>query len=561
MWLSQAESPELLSLFHTLLQGSRLTAKESSMKADTAPQVLPTDQYNNVLVANLHPPEWRNPEPSGRYDIVVIGAGTAGLVTAAGAAGLGARVALVEKYLFGGDCLNVGCVPSKCIIRSSRAAADIRAAAGFGVNLADTVEVNFPAVMERMRRLRSGISYHDSVQRFQGLGVDVFLGEAQFIGPDSVVVGDKALHFREAAIATGARAVELPIEGLREAGYLTNETVFSLTQRPGRLAVIGGGPLGSELAQAFHRLGSQVFIFQGPDHLLNREDEDAAEILQKTFLREGIELILKTRPTKVTLTQQGKQISYERGGKLESLIVDEILLGLGRAPNVEGLNLEAAGVEYDSKDGVKVNDFLQTTNPRIYAAGDICLQYKFTHMADAAARIVIQNALFMGRKRLSTLHIPWCTYTDPEIAHVGMYERDAQERGIPLDTFVRPMKEVDRAITDGEEEGFVKVHVKRGTDKILGATIVARHAGEMISEISLAMVGGLGLKTMANVIHPYPTQAEAIRQVADEYNRSRLTPFAKSVLRWWLAVRRWNFMEKLKNIGHGSATGPQGLEA
>ncbi len=202
------------------------------MKADTAPQVLPMDQYNSVLVANLHPPEWRNPEPSGRYDLVVIGAGTAGLVTAAGAAGLGARVALVEKYLFGGDCLNVGCVPSKCIIRSSRAAGDIRAAAGFGVNLTDTVEVNFPAVMERMRRLRSAISHHDSVKRFQDLGVDVFLGQAQFTGPDSVVVGDKALHFIKAAIATGARAVELPIEGLREAGYLTNETVFSLTERP-----------------------------------------------------------------------------------------------------------------------------------------------------------------------------------------------------------------------------------------------------------------------------------------------------------------------------------------
>jgi len=516
------------------------------MKADTAPQVLPMDQYNSVLVANLHQPEWTNPQPSGRYDLVVIGAGTAGLVTAAGAAGLGARVALVEKHLLGGDCLNVGCVPSKCIIRSSRAAADIRAGAGFGVYPAEAVEVNFPAVMERMRRLRSGISYHDSVKRFQNLGVDVFLGVAQFTGPDSVVVGDKALRFNKAAIATGARAVELPIEGLKEAGYLTNETVFSLTERPKRLAVIGGGPLGSELAQAFHRLGSQVFIFQGPDHLLNREDADAAEILQRAFLKEGIEIILKTRPTKVTSTPQGKLITHERDGKLENLIVDEILLGVGRAPNVEGLDLEAAGVQYDSKDGVKVNDYLQTTNPRIYAAGDICLQYKFTHTADATARIVIANALFMGRKKLSALHIPWCTYTDPEIAHVGMYERDAQERDIPLDTFMRPLKEVDRAITDGEEEGFVKVHVKRGTDKILGATIVARHAGDMISEISLAMVGGLGLKTIANVIHPYPTQAEAIRQVADEYNRTRLTPFAKSVLRLWLAARRWNFREKLK---------------
>ena len=287
------------------------------MKADTAPQVLPMDQYNSILVANLHPPEWKNPNLRGRYNLVVVGAGTAGLVTAAGAAGLGARVALIEKHLLGGDCLNVGCVPSKCLIRSSRAAADARAAAGFGVHLTAAVEADFPAVMERMRRLRSGISYHDSVKRFQDLGVDVFLGEAQFTGPDSVMVGGRTLHFSKAVIATGARAVELPIDGLREAGYLTNETVFSLTERPRRLAVIGGGPLGSELAQAFHRLGSEVFIFQGPDHLLNREDADAAEILQRAFLKEGIELILKTRPTKVTLTQQGKLITYERDGQIE----------------------------------------------------------------------------------------------------------------------------------------------------------------------------------------------------------------------------------------------------
>jgi pyruvate/2-oxoglutarate dehydrogenase complex dihydrolipoamide dehydrogenase (E3) component len=515
------------------------------MKADIAPQVPPMDEYNSLLVANLHPAEWKNPKPSGRYNVVVVGAGTAGLVTAAGAAGLGAKVALIEKHLFGGDCLNVGCVPSKCLIRSSRAAADA-GAAGFGVHSTAAVQVDFPAVMERMRRLRSGMSSHDSVKRFQGLGVDVFLGEAQFTGPDSVMVDGETLRFSKAVIATGARAVELPIDGLREAGYLTNETVFSLTELPGRFAVIGGGPLGAELAQAFHRLGSKVYIFQGPDHLLNREDADAAEILQSAFLREGIEIIVKTRPTKVTLTPQGKLITYERDGQTETLTVDEILLGVGRAPNVEGLGLEAAGVEYNGKDGVKVDDCLQTTNPRIYAAGDICLQYKFTHMADATARIVLQNALFKGRKKLSALYIPWCTYTDPEIAHVGMYERDASAKGIAVDTFVRRFEEVDRAIADGEEDGFVKVHVKRGTDKILGATIVARHAGEMISEISLAMVGGLGLGTIANVIHPYPTQAEAIKQVADQYNRTRLTPFVKLILRSWLSVHRSSFMEKLR---------------
>jgi len=517
------------------------------METDSMPKVLPMDQYNKILVDNVHPPEWKNPEPSDRYNLVVIGAGTAGLVTAAGAAGLGARVALVEKHLLGGDCLNVGCVPSKCIIRSSRAAADVRAAAQFGVLLTAGADVDFPAVMERMRRLRSGISTLDSVRRFRDLGVDVFLGEAQFTGQDAITAGGKTLRFSKAAIATGARAVELPIEGLREAGYLTNETVFSLTERPKRLAVIGGGPVGSELAQAFHRLGSKVFVFQMSDHLLDREDSDAAEILRKTFLREGIELLLKTRPTTISITEQGKQITYEQDGRVGSVVVDEIFLGVGRAPNVEGLNLEAAGVEYDKRNGVIVNDYLQTTNPRVYAAGDICLQYKFTHMADATARIVIQNALFQGRKKLSALTIPWCTYTDPEIAHVGLYERDALDKGIPVDTFIKNLKEVDRAIADGEEDGFVKVHVKRGTDKIVGATIVARHAGEMINEISLAMVGGLGLKTLANVIHPYPTQAEAIRQVADAYSRTRLTPLVKTVLKFWLAVSRSNFLEKLKD--------------
>jgi pyruvate/2-oxoglutarate dehydrogenase complex dihydrolipoamide dehydrogenase (E3) component len=520
--------------------------EEVSMKTDSMPGVLPLDQYNKTLVDNGHPPDWQNPEPADRYNLVVIGAGTAGLVTAAGATGLGARVALVEKHLLGGDCLNVGCVPSKCIIRSSRAAADVRAAAQFGVIVPGEVDVDFSAVMQRMRRLRAGISTHDSVRRFHNLGVDVFLGEAQFTGPDAVVVGGKTLRFSKAAITAGARAAGLPIEGLREAGYLTNETVFSLTERPKRLAVIGGGPLGSELAQAFHRLGSKVFVFQKNDHLLGREDGDAAEILRKAFLRDGIELLLKTRPTGISLTDQGKLITYEQDGSIGTVLVDEILLGVGRAPNVEGLNLEAAGVDYDQENGVIVNDYLQTTNPRIYAAGDICLRYKFTHTADAAARIVIQNALFQGRKKLSALTIPWCTYTDPEIAHVGLYEGDALDRGIPVDTFIKNLKEVDRAITDGEEDGFVKVHVKRGTDKIVGATIVARHAGEMINEISLAMAGGLGLKTIANVIHPYPTQAEAIKQLADAYNRTRLTPLVRTLLKLWLAVGRSNFLEKLK---------------
>jgi pyruvate/2-oxoglutarate dehydrogenase complex dihydrolipoamide dehydrogenase (E3) component len=285
-------------------------------------------------------------------------------------------------------------------------------------------------------------------------------------------------------------------------------------------------------------LGCEVTLFHNASHILNREDEDAAEILQRSFIRDGIRLVLNCKTKRVEKKNGTKVIHIECGGKEEEIAVDEILAGAGRAPNVEGLNLEAVGVKYDKREGIEVNEHLQTTNPRIYAAGDICLKYKFTHTADATARMVIQNALFLGRKRQSALTIPWCTYTDPEIAHVGMYERDAQEKGIAVDTFIRPLDDVDRAIADGEEEGFVKIHVRKGTDKILGATIVARHAGEMLSEITLAIVGNVGLGTLANVIHTYPTQAEAIKQVADAYNRTRLPPFFKGMLTEWLAWRR-----------------------
>ena len=502
------------------------------------PAVLPHDIHNEALVSNVHPADWKNPEPASRYNLVVIGAGTAGLVTAAGAAGLGAKVALVERHLLGGDCLNVGCVPSKCIIRSSRVVADLREANQFGIRVPKGMEVDFRAVMERMRSIRARISAHDSARRFKDLGVDLFLGEGKFSGPDTLEVDGKTLRFKKAVIATGTRPVHPSIEGISETGFLTNETIFSLTERPQRLAVIGGGPIGCELAQAFRRLGCEVTLFHNAPHILNREDSDAADILQRSFVRDGIRLVLNCKTKRVEKKNGSKVIHVECGRKEDEISVDEIMAGAGRAPNVEGLNLEAVGVKYDQREGVQVNEYLQTTNPRIYAAGDICLKYKFTHTADATARMVIQNALFLGRKKQSALTIPWCTYTDPEIAHVGMYERDAQEKGIAVDTFIRPLNDVDRAIADGEEEGFVKIHVRKGTDEILGATIVARHAGEMLSEITLAMVGHLGLGTLSKVIHPYPTQAEAIKQAADAYNRTRLTPFVKGLFTRWLSWTR-----------------------
>ncbi|MHC5053295.1 MAG: mercuric reductase [Planctomycetota bacterium] len=501
------------------------------------PSISPMDEHNRRLVSNVRPPDWRNPEPKGRYDLVVIGAGTAGLVTAAGAATLGADVALVERDLLGGDCLNVGCVPSKALIRSARAAADVRDAAGFGVR-AGPPEVDFAAVMERVRRLRADISPHDSAERLRGLGVDVFLGSAAFLSRDTIGVEGVELRFARAVIATGARAAQPPIPGLAGAGVLTNETVFNLTERPARLAVLGAGPLGCELAQAFARLGSEVTMVQRSPHAMTREDPDAVAIVEAAFAREGIRLLTNSVVSRLSVSGGTNTVHIERGIEELSVEADEVLLGLGRAPNVSGLGLENAGVSYDEREGIRVDDHLRTTNRRIWAAGDCCMRDKFTHAADAAARIVIRNALFGGRRRLSALTIPWCTYTDPEVAHVGVPHSEIAGDGVAVDTFERKLADVDRAVCDGEAEGFVKIRVKKGTDRIVGATIVARHAGEMIGEVALAMAAGVGLGAISEVVHPYPTQAEAIRHCADAYNRTRLTPFVRRTLDLVRAIRR-----------------------
>ncbi|NNM87260.1 MAG: mercuric reductase [Phycisphaerae bacterium] len=510
---------------------------DSSTIVKDIPALAPWDTHNQLLAANVHPLDWANPTPKPRYDLVVIGAGTAGLVSAAGAAGLGANVALIEKDLMGGDCLNVGCVPSKALIRAARACAGARDGSEFGIARDTPVHLDFPAIMERMRKLRSNISGHDSAARFRSLGIDVFLGSASFSGPDSVVVDGRQLNFRKAVIATGARADELPLPGIREAGYLTNENVFSLTTLPQRLAVIGAGPMGCELAQAFARFGSMVTLLKQEKELLPREDRDAAAEVERALLRDGVQLnCCKIKGISREGTE--KIIALECPDQSGSLRVDEILIGVGRAPNVDGLNLEAAGIQYDRRSGVKVDDQLRTTNRRIFAAGDICFPYKFTHTADVMARIVIQNALFWGRKKTSSLIIPWCTYTDPEVAHVGLYPEEAAKRGIAINTINIPMVEVDRALLDSQSRGFLKVHLAPKTGRILGATLVASHAGDMISELTLAMTAGISLDRIATVIHPYPTQAAIIKQAADAYNRQRLTPRVKKLLGAILKIGR-----------------------
>jgi pyruvate/2-oxoglutarate dehydrogenase complex dihydrolipoamide dehydrogenase (E3) component len=500
--------------------------------------LLPNDEHNQALVANVHPSNWVNPEPTGRYNIVVIGAGTAGLITAVIAASLGAKVALIERHLMGGDCLNVGCVPSKGVIRAARAWADLRQATAFGLHIPAGVKYDFGAVMARMRKLRARISFNDSVHRYAKLGVDVYIGRGRFTGDTTIQVegpaGNRILTFAKAAICTGARASAPPIQGLKEAGCLTNETVFSLTELPQRIGVIGAGPIGCELAQSFARFGSQVHLIEAQHGIMPNEDRDAAEVVKQQMLRDGVKLLCCGKNLTISKTDGGKRLTVDSHGQQYDITVDEILVGVGRTANVDGLGLEAVGVEYD-KNGVKVNGRLQTTNSRIFAAGDICSRYKFTHAADAMAQIVIQNALFphplgLGYASVESLIMPWCTFTEPEVAHVGLYEKDAKEKGLEVETYTYKLDEVDRAILDGEDEGFARIHIQKGTDKIVGATIVAAHAGEMINEFSVLMKAGLGAKIIAGTIHPYPTQAEVNKKVVNLWRKAHFTPRTKNLL-------------------------------
>jgi pyruvate/2-oxoglutarate dehydrogenase complex dihydrolipoamide dehydrogenase (E3) component/uncharacterized membrane protein YdjX (TVP38/TMEM64 family) len=501
--------------------------------------VLIDDKHDKQLVENCHPSRWTNPVPSGKYNLVIIGAGTAGLVTAAGAAALGARVALIERNLMGGDCLNVGCVPSKALIRAARAAYDAGNGQQFGVQLACEPRVAFAAAMARMRRLRADISMHDSAERFRSLGVDVYIGHGRFLGPSAVEVDGRRLEFDRAVIATGARPAQLPVPGLAEAGYYTNETIFTLTELPRRIAVIGAGPIGCELAQAFARFGSDVYLIEALHGIMPNEDVDAAEIVRKSMIdRDGIKLMCCGKELRVSKAERdGKHLTLDSHENHYDLVVDEILVGGGRTPNLEGLGLEEAGVSY-TRQGVQVDDRLRTTNARIYAAGDVCSRYKFTHAADAMARIVIANALFWARRKVTDLVIPWCTYTDPEVAHVGYYESEARAAGFDVATITEPLSHVDRAVLDGECEGLARVHYDKKTGRILGGTLVARHAGEMINEVTLAMVAKQKVSVLSSTIHSYPTQAEAWRKIGDAYMRTKLTPTVKKIFTKWLAWRR-----------------------
>ena len=466
------------------------------------------------------PAGYRNPQPARRYNLVVIGAGPAGLITSIAAAGLGAKVALIERHAMGGDCLNVGCVPSKTLLAAAFAGLDFRAA------------------MQRVRAVRAKIAEVDSVERYTNAGVDVFLGDASFAGPHEIRVGDATLHTRKTVIATGARAALPPVPGLAEVDPLTNETVFELTEQPARLAVLGAGPVGCELAQAFARLGTQVDLIEVQSRALQADEPEAAAYVMRALEDGGVRVHFGDGVTGVRAAASGLQLSVGGGSSGNRVEVDRVLVAAGRRRNLETLALERAGVRFDARSGIQVDARLRTSNPAIFAAGDVCSRLQFTHNADAQARIVIRNALFLGRARADRIVIPWCTYTKPELAHVGGTRAALEGAGTAFDAFRVAFGELDRGRTDDADDGYAEVLIARGSGRILGATLVGKDAGEQIAPLVMLMQNGMGLAALASVALPYPTRSEYLRRLADSWNRTRLTPAVARALRWWLARTR-----------------------
>lgn len=473
----------------------------------------PSQDFAQKIHADIFPSNWKNPKPIETYDLLVIGGGPGGMTAATIGKSLNASVAFVEKKHFGGECLSYGCIPSKAMIRSSRVAAEVRHAQYFGVEVPKDWKVDFGAVMQRVHRLQATISPHDSAEHFKKLGVDVFLGAGHFIGPNQLEVAGQTITFKKAIIATGTQPAPFAIPGLDETDYLTNQTIFELSTLPKRLGVIGGGPISCELSQAFLRFGSQVTVVTNSATLLPKDYPEATERLKKVLENEGMQIFTQSKVVRVE--KKGKEKILYLEGQSTGIPVDEILVAVGRAPVVEGLGLDQAGISYDSRKGISTNGFLQTTNPHVYAIGDVTSKYKFTHISKELAGLAVSNALKGGEGQKDALIVPWCTFTSPEIAHVGLSQQEAQARGIDVETLVMEFANVDRAILDEETIGFVQLIVKKGTSEIIGGDIMAQHAGDMIAEISVAMASKDGLLALTKAIHPFPTQSQAIRTAAE----------------------------------------------
>jgi pyruvate/2-oxoglutarate dehydrogenase complex dihydrolipoamide dehydrogenase (E3) component len=497
----------------------------------------PQDEHNQKLRDYVHPADWPADPSSAVYDMVAIGAGTGGLVSSGGAAMLGARSALIERHLMGGDCLNTGCVPSKTLIKSAHIAHLARNAGHFGVHVGE-VRVDFGEVMERLRRVRADMAHHDGAERLKGLGVDVLFGTAKFTGPKTLELDGKPVRFRRAMICTGGRPFVPDIPGLRE-NCLTSENFFEQTELPKRLLVLGGGPIGCELAQTMQRLGAQVTMLVRGSKLMAKDDPDAGTIIQNVFQKEGLRVRFKTNLTNIERTDNGLNCSIETDGKTDTEPFDAILVAAGRRPNVENLGLDVAGVEFD-KRGITVNKLHQTSNSRIYAAGDVCSPFQFTHAAYAQAEFATLNALMPFPYRLNARDrvMSWVTYTDPEVAHAGPGWSEIEKMKSDIDTYELPIKDNDRAQTESESQGFCRLHCKKGTDRLIAGTIVGENAGEMIAELSLAITNKMKLRHIQKSIHAYPTRSEIIRNVATEWKFTTLTPTMKSAVGLWFKVSR-----------------------
>ncbi len=494
----------------------------------------PGDGHNRRLRDHVRPETQPGRPTAGVYDLVAIGGGTAGLVASGGAALLGARAALIEWAYLGGDCLVTGCVPSKTLIACAKSAHTARRAGEFGVRTG-TVEVDFSAVMERVRRVRADVAHHDGADAMRTRGVDVLFGTAKFTGPRTLDVDGTEVRFRRAVICTGGRPDVPEVPGLRENG-LTSETVFNLTELPAKLIVVGGGPIGCELAQAFARLGSRVTVLQRGDRLLPKDDPNAGSVLAEVFQGEKIEVRFGATPTRVV--RESSELSVEVRGPsgVEVLRADQILVAVGRRPNVERLKLDAAGIAHDAR-GVTVDWRHRTTNSRVYAAGDVCSPYQFTHAAYAQAEYACLNALLPFRLNARNRVMSWTTFTDPEVAHAGMGWDALRELEGRIDTYTQPLALNDRAQTEGDTRGFARVHCRRGTDRILAATVAAPHAGDIIPLFGTAITNGWRLRHFQKTIFPYPTWGEVVRKLADEWKFSTLTPVTKGLAGGWL---RWS---------------------